>query len=193
MNETLQTILNKPIQSSIIKNYKTRQNAYLMTTRFSDISFEENKRFRNDKNIKKLNVQCIYCSPQKITRVPPGKIMYVLEMNNTSDTIMGIGKLYNRSKLNEAVVYNEYGKESGYRMNRYNYIGEQRIDRSEMNPEELTILGILEIICFKGKGHQKRSLSITQFPIEKLYKLDEEYSIMQIIESQFDRKYPEIK
>ena len=114
-------------------------------------------------------------------------------MNNTSDTIMGIGKLYNRSKLNEAVVYNEYGKESGYRMNRYNYIGEQRIDRSEMNPEELTILGILEIICFKGKGHQKRSLSITQFPIEKLYKLDEEYSIMQIIESQFDRKYPEIK
>jgi hypothetical protein len=193
MNETLQTILNKPIQSSIIKNYKTRQNAYLMTTRFSDISFEENKRFRNDKNIKKLNVQCIYCSPQKITRVPPGKIMYVLEMNNTSDTIMGIGKLYNRSKLNEAVVYNEYGKESGYRMNRYNYIGEQRIDRSEMNPEELTILGILEIICFKGKGHQKRSLSITQFPIEKLYKLDEEYSIMQMIESQFDRKYPEIK
>ena len=60
MNETLQTILNKPIQSSIIKNYKTRQNAYLMTTRFSDISFEENKRFRNDKNIKKMNVECIY-------------------------------------------------------------------------------------------------------------------------------------
>jgi hypothetical protein len=61
-----------------------------------------------------------------------------------------------------------------------------------MNREELTILGILENICFKGRGHQKRSLSITQFPIEKLYKLDEEFAIISSIQHQFDKKYPEI-
>ena len=70
--------------------------------------------------------------------------------------------------------YKIYEKEN---YNRYVYRGKNRIDRSELNKDELEIIEIFDILCFKGYNHQKRSQGIKGFPFKMLYNIYEKMNL----------------
>lgn len=143
-----------------LKEYNTNNHCHIMTSRFSNETLEENKKYRESLS----KVKCIYCCPDAIARsIPYESTLYVLEMNNSENRIVGIGKIKNVPKLQKYIVYNE----NNY--NRYQYIGKQRIDRDEMDDEEEEIMQLFDNWCFKGMGHMKRGQGIKSFPLEKLY------------------------
>ena len=143
-----------------LKEYSANNKCHIMTTRFSNETLEENKKYRETL----YKVRCIYCCPDAIARsIPYESTLFVLEMNNSENKIVGIGKIKNVPKLQKYIVYNE----NNY--NRYQYIGKQRIDRDEMDDEEEEIMQLFDNWCFKGMGHMKRGQGIKSFPLDKLY------------------------
>ena len=126
-----------------------------MVTRFDNKTFLENSRWRENNNYK----GCIYNSPTLInTNIPLLCELFIIEMNNSLNEIIAIGKIINKINLNQKFKIYE---ENNY--NRYTYKGKYRINREDikyLNIEEL------ENILFKGKGHLKRGQGITAVPIK---------------------------
>jgi len=135
---------------------------YLTTTRFNNLTYKENEKYRITHNIR----GCAYGTPSEMSNYIPinGKV-FVLEMNNDTNEIEGIGYLYNRvynkRKLN---IY----KDMNY--NRYSYLGHHRVDRNDMTKKELEKLCVIETMIFKGSDHLKRGHGITSFNQKKLNK-----------------------
>jgi len=133
----------------------------LATTRFNNFTWEENCKMRQ----KNPNTKCIYACPISIAnKVRLDSNVFVFEMNNDKDLIMGIGLIKNHPVVGKYVVH------SVHNYNRFVYIGKWRIDREDMNAYELEILRLLEAICFRGVGHSKRGQGITALPIQLQYK-----------------------
>ncbi len=133
----------------------------LATTRFNNFTWEENCKMRQ----KNPNTKCIYACPISIaTKVRLDSTVFVFEMNNDTDTIMGIGLIKNHPVVGKYVVH------SVHNYNRFVYIGKWRIDREDMSTDELEILRLLEAICFRGVCHSKRGQGITALPIKLQYK-----------------------
>ena len=63
-------------------------------------------------------------------QIPIDSAVFVLEMNNDKNKIMGIGMVRNHPVLNKYRVY----KNNNY--NRYVYTGKHYINREAMNPQE---------------------------------------------------------
>uniref|UniRef100_A0A6C0AVJ9 Uncharacterized protein n=1 Tax=viral metagenome TaxID=1070528 RepID=A0A6C0AVJ9_9ZZZZ len=162
-----------------LKEYSANNKCYIMTTRFSNETFEENKKYRDSLS----KVKCIYCCPDAIARsIPFETTLFVLEMNNSENKIVGIGKVKNVPKLQKYIVYNE----NNY--NRYQYIGKQRIDRNEMDDEEEEIMQLFDNWCFKGMGHMKRGQGIKSFPLDKLYFHSRFINIHKVIKRMFKKR-----
>jgi hypothetical protein len=97
--------------------------------------------------------------------IPPEAVLFVLELNITTNKITGIGLCKNKMKYGySARIY----ENENY--NRYIYQGAYRIPRDEMTEEEEQIIKIFDMICFHGNTHLKRGGGITQFPMSVLYK-----------------------
>ena len=121
----------------------------LMVTRFNNETWIENSRWRENNNHK----GCIYNSPTVIKENISLQIpIYVIEMNNDENKIMGIGKIKNNISTKRHKIYTD----NNY--NRYSYLG-KRIDREDI--KNLNKLEELEKKLFKGKGHLKRGQGIT--------------------------------
>jgi hypothetical protein len=128
---------------------------YLMITRFNDCTHSEMLEYC--KHIK--GVQCSYGVPRLVSNfVNPDGIMFVLEMNNDIDKIVGIGMVRNIAIAGKHRIY----EEENY--NRYAYLGKTRIAREQMTPDEEELMKILDKHCFKGCSHQKRGQGINFFP-----------------------------
>lgn len=133
----------------------------LATTRFNNATWEENCNMRQKNPIAK----CIYATPIQITsRVKLDINLFILEMNNEQDKIMGIGLIKNHPVAGKYAVHSEPN------YNRFVYIGKWRIDREEMFDSELEIVRLLEAICFRGINHSKRGQGITELPMKLQYK-----------------------
>lgn len=166
-NETIKTSLNE---------YKLNLKHYLLTTRFSNNTWIENQNYR----ILHPNIGCIYCAPEPITgKIATDKIIFILEMNNDINKIMGIGAIKNHPHCNKYYVYDN----GNY--NRYVYVGKNRIDRSEMTEEEEIIMQIFDILCFKGNRHMKRAQGLKMFPIEMLYRMSKKKDLVDFITKMF--------
>ena len=162
-----------------LNEYSANNKCYIMTTRFSNETFEENKKYRDSLS----KVKCIYCCPDAVARsIPFETTLFVLEMNNSENKIVGIGKVKNVPKLQKYIVYNE----NNY--NRYQYIGKQRIDRNEMDDEEEEIMQLFDNWCFKGMGHMKRGQGIKSFPLDKLYFHSRFINIHKVIKRMFKKR-----
>ena len=134
----------------------------LVSTRFNDETWFENMEWRFKNNW----LGCIYGTPFPVKEnIPHNEIMFVLEMNNDNNTIMGIGMIKNQSYIKKFRIY----ENDSY--NRYGYVGKYRIDRNEILPEDEIIFQVLEKLCFYGAGHLKKMPGIKGFPIDKIYKL----------------------
>jgi len=129
-----------------------------LTTRFTTETFQENKRYRDVHNI-----PCIYSSSLPISDKLPYQDYYVLEMNNSTNHIMGIGKISKKLEPTEQIYSYKY-------YNRYTYKGKNyaQINQDTDLPQEYRdIITRVERKIFYGKGHIKRGSSFTSFPIYK--------------------------
>lgn len=152
---------------------------YIMTTRFNDKSHQEMLTYCN----KIKGLKCIYGVPKEIVGcVLKDAIMFVLEMNNERNQIEGIGMVKNTAFPNRYGVY----EDGNY--NRFSYLGKARIDRSDMTEEEDTVLTAMDIICFKGKRHLKRSHGITIFPQDVIEKCKQKMDLTEYIINMFKNR-----
>jgi hypothetical protein len=144
-----------------IRTFQKSLRHTLATTRFNNSTWEENHKMRQSNPVAK----CIYATPIQITnRVALDSNVFVIEMNNQIDKIMGIGIIKNHPVAGKYSVYSEPN------YNRFVYIGKWRIDRDDMSESELAILKLLEAVCFRGINHSKRGQGITMLPVKIQYK-----------------------
>jgi hypothetical protein len=167
------------IHKKQLNDYKKQFRNYLLTSRFNNQTWDENSQYRNKHN----QIGCIYCSPDPITqRIPNDSILFILEMNNETNRIMGIGMVRNHPVFNKFHVY-----ENG-NYNRYVYAGKTRIDRCEMTEEENRIMQIFDILCFSGNRHMKRGQGLKSFPTDMLYRCSKKFDLVKFISEMFKKR-----
>lgn len=129
-------------------------------TRYNNSTWSENVEWRRQNN---MLHGCIYGSPQQMAPcVQFNSWVFIIEMNNQTNKIMGVGLVRNNTlpTCRRFQVYND----GNY--NRYTYMGKRRIDRTEIDENRHTriIFEILDTLLFKGAWHSKRGGGITTFP-----------------------------
>jgi len=148
----------------------------IVTTRFNTSTWDENVEYRK----KFPTLGCIYPTPEiNSNRIVQESIMFVLEMNNDSNKIMGIGMVRNHALIKKHRVY------SNENYNRYAYVGKQRIDRADMTEEEDTIMRAFDALCFTGARHMKRLQGIKSFPTDMLYKCKSIVDLVNFVRNMF--------
>lgn len=130
----------------------------ICVTRFDSKTIKENKDWLNQNNL----IGCIYGSPIKISeKILPETDILVIEMNNTTNTIEGIGIIKNKLEKEDRKKYKIY---SDNNYNRFIYKSNKRIDKTSFNNYEKTIIKNLEQLLFKSYNHCKRGQGIQNIP-----------------------------
>ena len=130
----------------------------VVTTRFNEETWRENLAYRN-----KHSLKCVYCSPLEMSNHICLNIgVFVIEMNNSSNKIEGVGFIKNRPCGDR--YYSVY-KDGNY--NRYVYKGKYYLNRDILLEKNEKLVSILDYILFKEKTHLKRGSGFTSIP-EKL-------------------------
>lgn len=133
----------------------------LATDRFNNDTWSESYAYR-----KKKGLACIYAPPCRISEaVDLDSPVFVIEMNNSINQIIGIGLIKNK-----IITDKVYRVQSDSNYNRYIYIGHHHITREEINNYNPELVFVLENILFKGYTHSKRGAGITRLP-EKVLQL----------------------
>ena len=132
--------------------YPTRM-FYIAATRFNNSTYEENISYR-----KKRETPVIYGTNIRIRNIYPiGAILFVVEMNNELNKIMGIGLIRNQQVISEKLIRiysnNDY--------NRYIYGGNYWLSREIIATIDPEIVNVFDLILFKGKSHLKRISGIS--------------------------------
>lgn len=174
----------------VFKNDPSFKYRYrLMTTRFTNDTYYELQRYKENNNI--VN-KCILNIPIKlrVTRVAMSYPLIILEMNNSTNEIMGMGFVLNETHG----LRHEYNIYKNMNYNRFTYKSRfyVNLQKNSMdyknyistNIEFVSLLDTLTDICFYGKGHLKRGSSFTAVPMKKITKEVNE-KLMEI----FLRKY----
>ena len=141
---------------------KAEEKFYIGTTRFTNDTYKENKEWRERHGWK----GCIYgLNKRTPNSVPKDALIYVLEMNNDTNEIEGIGLIRNYIDYRyKAYIYKE---DANY--NRFIYNSEYRIDRKAIiNKVYKNIIERLEKLVFTGAGHYKRGQGITTISWSRL-------------------------
>lgn len=178
---TWQTLTMKEY-SIKLREFWRQHTHYLMTTRFNESTYRQNRSFceRNAANLK-----CVYCCPHPVlAKIPVERIMFVLEMNNDANRIEGIGLVRNRAYIRRYAVYENMN------YNRHVYVGKQRIDRREMTRAEEGVMQWLDLVCFKGTHHMKRGQGMTSFPTEWLFHLSNVMNVIAFLREMFKDRMP---
>jgi hypothetical protein len=131
----------------------------IVTSRFNNDTWRENCEYKQ-----RLNIQgCIYCSPQQLSsKIHPNSLVFVVEMNNSTNQIQGVGLIFNKIQFDRYYKVYQIGN-----YNRYTYKSDYRLDRSQLLEYYPALVYILDYILFKEKTHLKRGSGMTQIP-EKL-------------------------
>jgi len=122
-------------------------------TRFNSDTFAENVAFRKHHP----KVGCIYGSTNEITSCAYGEVMFMIEMNNTTNKIEGIGLV--RNKPNHSIAHRVYTHSI---FNEFVYCGKYRLDRSEILEEDNDLVIFLDEVLFKGRGNSKRGSTLSK-------------------------------
>jgi len=108
--------------------------------------------------------------------------MFVLEMNNDTNRIMGIGMVKNHPICNKYRVY----RHGNY--NRYVFTSKYRIDRSDMTEGEEKIMQAFDILCFTGNCHMKRGQGLKAFPMIMLFRCLEVVDLVKFVTEMFKNR-----
>jgi hypothetical protein len=108
------------LQQQTISSYKKQYTKFLFTSRFTNSTWSENQQFLEGQSA----INCIYCSPSPICKaIAIESILFILEMNNDTNKIMGVGMVRNHPYIQMYSVY------SNPNYNRYSYKGKHHIAR----------------------------------------------------------------
>lgn len=125
---------------------------YIACTRFNNDTYKENLNFRI-----KHDEKVIYGPDFKIRDIyPPGSLIFVVEMNNETNKIQGIGLIKNLLVSDKKYKIYENGQ-----YNRYIYRGNFWISREDLMILNYKIVETFDTILFKGKSHMKYRSGIT--------------------------------
>ena len=134
----------------------------VVTGRFNNETRDANYAYR-----KKHNYTCMYCVPYELSpKIFYKTPVFVIEMNNSSNKIEGIGLIKNKPETNRYYKVHEHGN-----TNRFIYIGNYFLERESIDNYNSKLVYILEEILFKGYTHSKRGSGLTTIP-EKVLKFD---------------------
>lgn len=177
---TAEQILERREFNRQVRMYSQSLQYTLATTRFNDETWAENETMRK----RNPKVKCIYGSPHEMShKIPVDSNVFVLEMNNTQNKIMGIGLIKNRSIPGKYIVH------SNGNYNRFTYLGRRRIDRSEWSEEERCVMELIEQGCFYGIDNCKRIRGITVFKMKLQYRASlEGIHFMEYVSEMFRRR-----
>lgn len=132
---------------------------HIASTRFNNNTFVENMAYRD-----KHKFPVIYGTMIKIHRkIDIGSFLFIVEMNNDTNKIEGIGLVKNSLALEKK--YKIYENDD---YNRYIYRGNYWLSRQQISDFDSSIVEIFDKILFKGKTHLKRACGITVLN-EKLF------------------------
>lgn len=141
---------------------------YIATTRFNNDTWKENCEYKNKHGIGGViygtNIR-IRCSHSL------GSLFFVIEMNNQTNKIEGVGLIRNQLVLDKR--YNIYSIGD---YNRYIYKGNYWLSRDKLYYYDNELVDIFETILFKGKGHFKRQsgISVVSSLLFEKWEYDEE-------------------
>jgi hypothetical protein len=136
----------------------------IVTTRFNQATWEQNCDWRRQNQWE----GCIYGSPTRMKdSIGPGAAVAVIEMNNQTNRVEGIGLLANRVVCDKRYAIYEWGN-----YNRFVYRGRYRIDRRDMSDDEAIFIEKMERILFWGLGHLKRGHGMTRLPRKTMERSD---------------------
>jgi hypothetical protein len=134
----------------------------VVTSRFNTETLNSNYEYR-----RKHGFKCMYCCPSELSpKILYDTPVFVIEMNNSTNKIEGIGLIKNRIQTNKYYKVHNDGN-----TNRCIYIGHYFIDRETLERYNYQLVYVLEIVLFKGKTHSKRGSGLTIIP-EKVLKFD---------------------
>jgi hypothetical protein len=169
------------LQKKYVFDHIVEKKFYLASSRFTNETWSENRKFCEE-----YKKKTAYCCPIPISiKIPPDVLVGVLEMNNDTNRIIGIGLIYNR-------IYPKTWVYADGNYNRNTYFGKRRIDRSEMTESEEKIMELLDSYCFKGNGHLKRGQGITSFPVKYLFdSYEKDIDILKEIKIMFNSRMKE--
>ena len=141
--------------------YKKRP-FHIGTARFTNKTYSENINWKSRKEWK----GCIYGFDKKIpTNINTNDYIFIIEMNNDQNKIMGIGLIQNIYKhSNRSRIYHSNT------WNRYVYKGSNHISRENILDlkKGTTIIKLLETILFYGSRHFKRSQGCTILSFDRI-------------------------
>ena len=106
------------------------------------------------------------------------KLMFMIEMNNTTNQITGIGII--KIKLSD-IQQQKYPIHEVVETNNYQIIATYRKDRSEMNVFEESVMKMLDVICFKNRGNHKNFKGIATFSVDCGFDLIDFFTVMMRI------------
>ena len=138
----------------------------LMTTRYNQETWLQYKKWREKF---KLKNSYYYSCPLPISEsIPIGSRLFILEMHNTFNKLMGMGVI-DLKPQDSHIHYKIYDNDT---FNRYHYHSKVYISRDDLSKHTLllpngiwlSLLELLELICFKGKRHSKRHMTIARIP-----------------------------
>jgi len=125
----------------------------LASARFNQKTYREREEF-----MRRNNIECIYGTQLKIKpKVAANQLLLVVEMNNETNQVMGIGLIRNMI-CDPQDIY----EDPNY--NRYTYMGKYRVSREQMEEYDKKMVEIFDLILFKGYTHIKRHSGITIIP-----------------------------
>jgi len=162
-----------------LREYKHLLKSYITTTRFTEKTWQENCDYRK----RHPQFQCIYGACESVSSELEKNIpLLVLEMNNDTNQIMGIGMIRNIAHYRKHTIY------SNEEYNRVSYVGKYRIDRSEMDEEEETVMKAFDILCFKGARHMKRLRGIKTFSVDVLFRVKKVMDLDKFVKNMFAKR-----
>ena len=153
-------------------------------TRFNNKTIEENKNWKKKNN----EIGCIYGTPIKISdTILPETILLILEMNNSTNKIEGIGIIKNKL-IKENKKYYKIYSDNNY--NRFIYKSCMRIDKNNLTNIEKKIIENLEDLLFKHSTHCKRGQGIQK--ISNKVKKFEEFNYIKFLINLYNKKFVNI-
>jgi hypothetical protein len=127
--------------------------------RFDKKTWKENKEWKEKHNYS----GCIYGMDKELPKILDyGSSIFVIEMNNYLNKIMGVGIIFNLYRPeNRRKIY----ENDNY--NRYVYIGKQYKNREELMKINSEIVKFLDTMLFKGSRHYKRGHGLSVIKPER--------------------------
>lgn len=143
--------------------------------RFSSETWDESQRYLQRGDCLRAGIKCIYGVPQPLTTIAFKDTMTVIEMNNTTNQIMGLGIIENMSYYDKT-----YNIHANGNYNRFVYKGRFHVSRSQLiehgGPDALKLVETTEQLLFKGKTNLKRGIGVTRISDNRLpYEMKAKY------------------